>query len=107
MAQLEVSILGQRYKVGCPNGEEDKLTQSAKDFNDQLAKMKSSHPALRSEQLIVIAALNFCHQINTEKSKNKEHLDNVNARIEELKDSLDAAFDGNNEEELSEIETNI
>ena len=93
MAQLEVSILGQRYKIGCPNGEEKALTQSAKEFNDQLLKMKSSHPSLRNEQLVVVAALNFCHQLKTEKNKNNKNTDDVNARIALLQKAISNALD--------------
>lgn len=92
MAQLEISILGQRYKVGCPNGEEDRLTQSSEELNDQLLKMKETHSTLRNDQLIVIAALNFCHQLNVEKIKNKQQTEDINARLKSLQETIDSAL---------------
>lgn len=90
MAQFDISILGQQYKIGCPNGEEDVLSESAKEFNDQLLKMKQANPSSRNEQLIVIAALNFCHQLKTERDKNIQHDTEINHRIKSLQTSLDA-----------------
>lgn len=92
MAQLEISILGQRYKVGCPDGEQDLLTQSSKEFNDQLLKMKDTHRTLRNDQLIVIAALNFCHQLNVEKIKNKQQTEDINTRIKLLQETIDSTI---------------
>lgn len=89
MAQLEISILGQRYKMGCPDGEEDVLTESVKEFNDQLLKMKGANNSLRNEQLIVVTALNFCHQLNIEKIKNAENTEEINTRIKSLQKTID------------------
>ena len=90
MAQFDISILGQRYKIGCPEGEEDVLNESAKEFNGQLLKMKEANPSSRNEQLIVIAALNFCHQLKTEKHKNVQHDTEINQRIKSLQTSIEA-----------------
>ena len=92
MAQLTISILGQQYKVGCPDGEEDSLRASAEQFQAQLKQMKTANKNLRSEQLIVISALNFCHQLNQEKDKNKKNADLLNQRISSLKESIESVI---------------
>lgn len=92
MAQVEILILGQRYKVGCPDGEEDRLTESSEELNDQLLKMKDTHSSLRNDQLFVIAALNFCHQLNVEKTQNKQKTEDIDARLKSLQDPLDSVL---------------
>ncbi|PKF61923.1 cell division protein ZapA [Psychromonas sp. psych-6C06] len=92
MAHLDISILGQQYKMGCPDGEEENLAQSVKQFNEKLKSMKQSAPGRRNEQLIVMAALNYCHQLNVEKIKNEQYTLELNQRIQTLQDSIEQAL---------------
>ncbi|WP_028865006.1 cell division protein ZapA [Psychromonas aquimarina] len=92
MAHLEVSILGQQYKIACPDGEEPALQKSVDQFNDKLKSMKSGSRALRNEQLIVMAALNFCHELNAEKAKNQAHAEKLNERIRTLQSSIETVL---------------
>ncbi|HIP76711.1 MAG TPA: cell division protein ZapA [Psychromonas hadalis] len=89
MPQLNISILGQQYKVGCPEGEEESLRASAEQFQSQLLAMKNANKNLRNEQLIVISALNFCHQLNIEKKKTSIDTEKLNQRIVSLKESIE------------------
>lgn len=84
MANIEISILGQQYKIACPDGEEQALKNTVEQFNKKLQDMRSASRTIRNEQLIVMAALNFCHELNSEKEKNKQ----VNERIQTLYESL-------------------
>lgn len=84
MANIEISILGQQYKIACPDGEEQSLKNTVEQFNNKLQDIKSASRTIRNEQLIVMAALNFCHELNSEKKKNKK----INERIQTLYESL-------------------
>ena len=92
MAHIDISILGQQYKITCPEGEELALHKSVEQFNDKLKSIKSGSRTLRNEQLIVLAALNFCHELNIEKAKNKEHTDGLNKRIQTIQNSIENAL---------------
>jgi len=92
MANVEISILGQQYKIACPDGEEQTLQNTVQQFNDKLKCIKSSSRTLRSEQLIVMAALNFCHELNTEKAKNKKQTEQLNQRIQNLQTAIESAL---------------
>lgn len=92
MAHLDISILGQQYKMGCPNGEEDSLEKSVAQFNDKLKSMKQSAPSRRNEQHIVMAALNYCHELNVEKMKNEKYTQELNQRIQLLQESIEQAL---------------
>ena len=92
MAHLDITILGQQYKMGCPDGEEESLEKSVIQFNDKLKSMKESAPARRHEQLIVMAALNYCHELNIEKMKNENYTEELNKRILQLQDSIEQAL---------------
>ena len=97
MAHLDISILGQQYKMGCPDGEEASLERSVLQFNDKLKHMKEHAPGRRNEQLIVMAALNYCHELNIEKLKNEQYTEELNQRIQLLQDSIEEVLRPHNE----------
>lgn len=92
MAHLDITILGQQYKMGCPDGEEQSLEKSVVQFNDKLKKMKEISPGRRNEQHVVMAALNYCHELNIEKQKNENYTQELNQRILRLQDSIEQAL---------------
>jgi len=92
MANLDISILGQQYKMGCPDGEEASLEKSVEQFNKKLKTMKELSPGRRNEQHIVMAALNYCHELNVEKEKNEQYAQELNQRIQLLQDSIEQAL---------------
>ncbi|AGH82085.1 hypothetical protein PCNPT3_10735 [Psychromonas sp. CNPT3] len=92
MANIEISILGQQYKIACPEGEEKALQKTVEQFNLKLNKMKSNTRTLRNEQLIVMVALNLCHELNAEKEKNQQQTQQLNQRIQALHQSIEEAL---------------
>ncbi|WP_094752438.1 cell division protein ZapA [Psychromonas sp. CD1] len=92
MANIEISILGQQYKIACPEGEEKALQKTVEQFNLKLNKIKSNTRTLRNEQLIVMVALNLCHELNTEKAKNQQQTQELNNRIQALHQSIENAL---------------
>ncbi|MEH6453247.1 MAG: cell division protein ZapA [Psychromonas sp.] len=96
MAHIDISILGQQYKISCPAGEESALQKSVEQFNDKLHTIKSGSRNLRNEQVMVLAALNFCHELNLEKAKNEEYIDQLNNRIQDIQDSIDTVISKSN-----------
>ena len=92
MANVEISILGHQYKIACPDGEEQTLQKTVEQFNNKLKSIKSHSRTLRNEQVMVMAALNFCHELNVEKTKNKEHTEQVNERILNLQKSIESVL---------------
>ena len=92
MAQLDITILGQQYKIGCPDGEQENLLSTVSQVDEHLKEMKSSGRTLRNEQLVVMAALNYRHQLNTIKAEAQEQTDQLNKRIQELQDAINGAL---------------
>lgn len=89
MAHIDISILGQQYKIACPEGEELTLQDSVDQFNEKIRNIKSSARTLRNEQVIVLAALNLCHELNVEKTKHQEQTEKLDQRIQKMNDSID------------------
>ena len=89
MAHLDIFILGQQYKIACPEGEELALQQSVDQFNEKITTIKSGARSLRNEQVIVLAALNFCHELSIERVKHKEHVEKIDQRLQKIHDSIE------------------
>jgi len=92
MAQLDITILGQQYKIGCPEGEQESLLGTVEQVNEHLKEMRKSTRSLRSEQLVVMAALNYRHQLNTLKAQQQAETEQLNKRIQQLQDAITGAL---------------
>jgi len=96
MAHLDISILGQQYKIACPEGEELALQKSVDQFNEKIRSIKSGARTLRNEQVIVLAALNFCHELYVERAKHKEHVEKFDQRLQTIHDSIELVLQTEN-----------
>ena len=56
---VEINILGKTYKMACPKGQEVALQDAAEILNDKIDDLKLRTKIAKSEQLAVMAALNF------------------------------------------------
>lgn len=92
MAQLDITILGQHYKISCPDGEQESLQKSVTQVDEHLKEMKVNARSLRNEQLVVMAALNYRHQLNTIKAEAQAQAEELNIRIKQLQDAINGAL---------------
>lgn len=92
MAQLDITILGQQYKIGCPENEQQSLLSTVEQVNEHLKEMRNNTRSLRNEQLVAMAALNYRHQLNTIQAENQAKTDQLNKRIQQLQDAINGAL---------------
>ena len=104
MAQLDINILGQQYKIGCPDGEQDSLLKTVTQVDEHLKELRMSGRNLRNEQLIVMATLNYRHQLNTLEAENQAKTEELNRRIEKLQNTISGVLDKNSPTEKVAVE---
>lgn len=63
MKQLEVSILGQVYMLGCPEGGEALLTTAVASVDKEMTAIRDSGKVKARERIAVLAALNLAYQL--------------------------------------------
>ncbi len=63
MKQVEVSILGQVYMLGCPEGGEALLTAAVADVDKEMTSIRDSGKVKARERIAVLAALNLAYQL--------------------------------------------
>ena len=63
MKQLEVSILGQVYMLGCPEGGEALLQAAVAAVDREMSSIRDSGKVKARERIAVLAALNLAYQM--------------------------------------------
>ena len=63
MKQVEVSILGQVYMLGCPEGGETLLGTAVGAVDREMTAIRDSGKVKARERIAVLAALNLAYQL--------------------------------------------
>ena len=63
MKQVEVSILGQAYTLGCPDGGEELLAMAVASVDREMTQIRIAGKVKARERIAVLAALNLAYQI--------------------------------------------
>jgi cell division protein ZapA len=59
MKQVEVTILGQSYLLGCPDGGESSLLEAVADVDREMSSIRDGGKVKARERIAVLAALNL------------------------------------------------
>ena len=62
MKQLEVTILGQSYLLGCPDGGEVELLEAVGNVDREMSAIRDAGKVKARERIAVLTALNLAYQ---------------------------------------------
>jgi cell division protein ZapA len=63
MKQLEVTILGQSYLLGCPEGGETQLQAAVATVDHEMSAIRDAGKVKARERMAVLAALNLAYRL--------------------------------------------
>ena len=63
MKQLEVTIMGQSYILGCPEGGEQSLLEAVGNVDREMSAIRDAGKVKARERMAVLAALNLAYQL--------------------------------------------
>ncbi len=63
MKQIEVTILGQSYLLGCPEGGEALLLQAVSTVDQEMSAIRDAGRVKARERMAVLAALNLAYRL--------------------------------------------
>jgi cell division protein ZapA len=61
--QIEVTILGQSYLLGCPDGGESLLQRAVARVDQEMSNIRDAGKVKARERMAVLAALNLAYQL--------------------------------------------
>lgn len=100
MKQLEFKIMGQSYLFGCPEGQEQQLTQAAAQVDQTMSKIRDAGKVKARDRIAVLAAVNLAFERASETQKTaatnlespQEAFTNDQAQLRQLVHRLDEAL---------------
>jgi cell division protein ZapA len=68
MNQIEVAIMGQSYRLGCPEGGEERLRMAVAQVDREMCAIRDSGKLKARERIAVLAALNLAYLLHEPKA---------------------------------------
>ena len=103
MKQIEVSIMGQSYLLGCPEGGEERLKEAVHQVDREMCAIRDSGKLKARERIAVLAALNLAYMLTerpaaptksstpatqtVSEQPSPEYIDNLISRLDQALDS--------------------
>lgn len=99
MKQIEVSIMGQSYLLGCPEGGEARLKEAVSHVDREMCAIRDSGKLKARERIAVLSALNLAYELTERRAVAAtaapsagdsadvpwpEHVDQLIARIDQV-----------------------
>lgn len=89
---VDIQIFGRSLRVNCPPEQRDALNQAAEELDRRLQDLKVRTRVSNTEQLVFIAALNVCYELEQEKHKTNDYAASMEQRIRMLQQTLEQAL---------------
>lgn len=89
ISPVEVTVLGQVLRLGCPTEQHDFLRLAAQELDDRVVRMKDRTGILSMERLLSIVALNLSFELMQAQQKHKNVENIIAERIQQLDSSLE------------------
>jgi cell division protein ZapA len=64
MKQMEVTIMGQSYELGCPEGGEMALLEAVEQVDREMSAIRDGGKVRARERIAVLAALNLAYALS-------------------------------------------
>lgn len=91
MAQVSVTINGRQYRMACDNGEEERLLDLARRFDDLVGELKGSFGEIGDQRLSVMAGIMAVDQL----SEAERTISELEAELDSLRDTRQALMERN------------
>ncbi len=79
MAQVNVTINGRQYRMGCDEGQEAHVMKLAQDIDDLIHRLRQTHGEIGDQRLTVMAALTVADELAEQQSKMRRLEDEIAA----------------------------
>ncbi len=96
--QLDVSIMGREFRVGCPVEEETTLLQAVDLLNDKMQEIRATGKVVGMEKIAILAALNISHEfLQVQLGSGDFDIGAIQRRIKNMDAVIDATLQEQND----------
>ena len=85
---VSVRILGKYYNIKCPPEQADALHESARIIEDKLRSMKQASSTTSTDRMLVVIALNLCHELLGLKNEKSNTIGNIENKLQGLQSRI-------------------
>lgn len=85
---VSVRILGKNYNIKCPPEQADALHESARIIEERLRIMKQGASSTSTERMLVVIALNLCHELLGLKNEKSNTIGNIEHKLRGLQSRI-------------------
>lgn len=96
---VSVRILGKHYNIKCPPEQAEELKKAAQVVEERLNEMKRASGTSSTDRMLVVTALNLCHELMTLKNERASISASVDDKLRHLQSRISAFL--TTEEELA------
>lgn len=82
MKQIEVTILGQSYVLGCPEGGEQSLLAAVASVDKEMSNIRDAGKVKARERIAVLAALNLAYLLAERPARAAEDLNFAKSSVD-------------------------
>lgn len=93
MTQLDVSIMGQAYRLACREGEEDALRQAVAYLDDKMCAIRDAGKLKGNDRIAVMAALGIAAELLALKSPSGPLSELTMAEVKQKISAMHAVLD--------------
>ncbi len=97
--KVAIRIMDKEYLVGCPEGAEAELFNSADYLDQKMREIRDAGKVLGLERVAVMTALNLSHELLKNKA---EHQQKFDERIQKLNQKIDSSLISAKKADLNE-----
>jgi cell division protein ZapA len=84
MAQVNVTINGRHYRMGCEDGQEEHVAKLAQEIDDRIELLRGTHGEIGDQRLTVMAALTVADEL-TESARRIRRLEEEIAALQDAR----------------------
>lgn len=98
---VSVRILGKNYNIKCPADQAEALHESARIIEERLRSMKGSPGNPNTERMLVVIALNLCHELLGLKNEKSNTIGNIEVKLRGLQSRIQNFLTAEEEEAVT------
>lgn len=97
---ISVRLLDKDYRIGCPEGEEDRLLATARYLDGRMQEIRGGGKVIGTERIAVMTALNLAHELLAVQQGQDAQADAAARRIQRLRERVEQALNESAQLEL-------